>query len=451
MGHLRILKDVITNEQIMPYTNEHGVVDNGGNLAIPTLRENTEVHFNENSVKYVSKNLINPATKNKLENLYVEYSSGRVGSVSGFTTFIIPIDSSKKVLNIYGGRNSHLSFFDRYVAPLNAEPMANLSGYISGVTLNSGGEISVNIPSNAVCMCLSCNTERVGVNIVASYGNQVASYVDYNKVINDDYNLYVGHNMPYTTIQEAVDNAVDGATIHIMNGVYNEYVNLIDSGKTLHLVGESRDGCVIEYSSGDYTKPPLEITKGSVENMTIHATGTTLNAGASMRAYCVHIDDDSAKGSSLQFRNVAFVNDSPRECVGVGLRQGYKLSFVGCSFISQNCQAVYCHEGQDNDVTNQYIEFIDCSIYRNNTGSNGGCAILLQQTTGFVNNHATIMFQRCLAKSLNGMKLNGEKIIKCVDYPENVVSAGGSGYLGSRVFTLHGMSGMNNYSELDSE
>ena len=451
MGLLRVLKDVITGEQILPYTHEQGIVDNGGNLAIPTLRENVERRFNEYSVKYTSKNIINPNTSGKVNNIYVEYSSGRVGIVNSFTTFIVPIDKSKQVLNIYGGRNTHISFFDRHVGVSNVIPATNLSGYILGYLMDTVGELSVEIPNNAECVCISCDTYRVGSTIVACYGRSVNSYTTYNKVVDDPYNLYVGSNMPYTTIQEAVDNAVDGATIHIMNGVYTESVKLIESGKTLHLVGESRDLCVIEYTSGDYNNPPLEMTNGSVENLTIHAKGTTLSDGSALRGYCVHIDDDSARGGSLMFRNVSFVNDAPRECVGIGLRQDYSLSFISCSFKTSNLQAIYCHEEQANNVTGQHIEFIDCSIYRNNTGSNGGCAILLQQSPGYANNSATIMFQRCIAKSLGGLQLNGEQIIKCVDYPGNAASSDGSGYLGSKVFTLHGMSDMNNYSVLDAE
>ena len=42
MGLLSVLRDVITNEQVLPYTHERGVIDDGGNLPIVLLKEETK-------------------------------------------------------------------------------------------------------------------------------------------------------------------------------------------------------------------------------------------------------------------------------------------------------------------------------------------------------------------------------------------------------------------------
>jgi len=57
--------------------------------------------------------------------------------------------------------------------------------------------------------------------------------------------LYVGGSGPgnYTTIQDAIDNASDGYTVFVFNGIYYENVAV---DKQLNLIGESKNDTIID-------------------------------------------------------------------------------------------------------------------------------------------------------------------------------------------------------------
>ena len=181
-----------------------------------------------------------------------------------------------------------------------------------------------------------------------------------------------GVGYDYETITEAVAAVPDGSTIMIMPGTYIEAVDIDSTNKFLKIIGFSRDACIWQYDVSDYRKPPLEIGKGIIENITFKCTGT---GGEGLRAYNVHIDTDTSENSSLQFINCRFIN-TIRECVGIGLRQNFRLSFINCEFETDTGSCVYCHEEQNDNISGQYIELIDCSMKRNSDGS----VILLQET-----------------------------------------------------------------------
>ena len=52
----------------------------------------------------------------------------------------------------------------------------------------------------------------------------------------------------YTTIQDAIDNAVEGTTIMVKNGIYSEIINI---KKSITLIGEDKDRTIINPISED--------------------------------------------------------------------------------------------------------------------------------------------------------------------------------------------------------
>jgi pectin methylesterase-like acyl-CoA thioesterase len=59
--------------------------------------------------------------------------------------------------------------------------------------------------------------------------------------------LYVGGSGfgNYTKIQDAIDNASEGDTIFVHNGIYNENITII---KTINLIGEDKNTTIINGS-----------------------------------------------------------------------------------------------------------------------------------------------------------------------------------------------------------
>ena len=92
-----------------------------------------------------------------------------------------------------------------------------------------------------------------------------------NNLLYNGNTLYVGGDGPgnYTKIQDAIDNASDGDTVFVYNGIYYERVKL---RKTISLLGENRINTIIDAGGKDC---PIDL-----EANNIHVSGFTLqNSG----------------------------------------------------------------------------------------------------------------------------------------------------------------------------
>lgn len=195
----------------------------------------------------------------------------------------------------------------------------------------------------------------------------------------------------YRTISEACAAAKDGDTVYIKNGVYKESVHIYS--KRLNLIGESKEGTILTYSGLDYHNPPLEMAKGTLKNLTIHATNSG-TAGSIPTAYCMHTDNDNELNQSLYVENVKFINDV-HQVVGIGLRGHFTLEFNGCDFIC-NCgkNALYCHSWETSDtsadLSGQNLIVRNCTIF---TDSNSTTSVMLQSQE-LKDKAATVLLQR---------------------------------------------------------
>lgn len=170
----------------------------------------------------------------------------------------------------------------------------------------------------------------------------------------------------YETISSAVGDASDNDIILIYPGEYDEEVHVYD--KNIHLIGLSKEKCILTHSGMNYTKPPLEIAKGSVKNLTIKATNTGTQED-DHKAYCVHIDNDNEISQSLTFENVSFINEV-HQGVGIGLRSDFTLTFDSCDFNTTEKAALYCHDWEDqgNQLRqNQKLIIKNCTFINDST------------------------------------------------------------------------------------
>lgn len=409
-----------------------------------TFVENTKVEFEKvyESVDKkldgsIGKNIYNKDTENQLSGYYFEYNSGSMIVNAGFKAVVVKV-AEGDVLSFNKG-NMHVCALSE-IPDLATKESGRLSGYISGFA-DSTPKQGYTVPSGCVCLVVSHAigyelTLQIEKNPVSTVYEPYMYGLSAEKVIGLDRNrvLYVGAE--YATITDAVNDARDGDEIVLLPGTYTESVKA--RGKNIKIRGVNRDECILTYSASDYANPPLEMAKGCVEDMTIIATGTELAEGATYLAYCVHIDFSEQKNNALQFKNVRFTNVE-RQCVGIGLRGNYRLSFIGCEFVCDNQNCVYLHEEQLSNTSGQYVEFIDCSMERKSVGN----VILMQESPAYENNHATVRFQRNILKNAGG---NAIAMQQYGTQPGLIYA----GYLGSKNWTLDGMSAMNNAEELNA-
>ena len=147
----------------------------------------------------------------------------------------------------------------------------------------------------------------------------------------------------HTTIQAAVQAASDGDTILVMPGTYVEQVDAW--GKTVHLVGLNRETCILMDHSSHYETPPLKISAGSVQNMTIiedHASpassllygdDTDGRAWDLERAYSIHVEDYLASGKDLLIANCK-IRNTKRAALGMGTYKGQHITVRDCEIWS---------------------------------------------------------------------------------------------------------------------
>ena len=219
-------------------------------------------------------------------------------------------------------------------------------------------------------------------DLSATIGNQCISikYVmDINNYPKEKTNqgvLEVGANKQYKTIQEAVNVAVDGNTILVYAGKYNEQVQAC--GKKIHIVGIDKNTCILQDTSGYYYTPPLELSAGSVSNMTIKEYATNHPEGADSviipgtglsaknMAYCIHMDWEGNSKGNVVISDCILWNKN-RPCIGSGLAANKSLTIRNCVMYSgvadegKSRGAMYCH-ASSNAADGQLLVIDNCEI-----------------------------------------------------------------------------------------
>ena len=165
----------------------------------------------------------------------------------------------------------------------------------------------------------------------------------------------------YETIQQAVFVAEDQDTILLSPGTYRESVHMI--GKNINLEGTDRESCIIEFPATDYYNPPVQMSAGALQNLTVVATRSA-GDGTSYSAYCLHADYDAMEGNTIIVRNVHFIGES-NQAVGIGLRPNCTVAFYDC-FLENigNKGALFVHnfESYRQDTQGQRLILARCLI-----------------------------------------------------------------------------------------
>ena len=184
----------------------------------------------------------------------------------------------------------------------------------------------------------------------------------------------------FGSICEAVFFASDNDIILIMPGIYEESVNM--AGKNLTLRGAAKEACILRCQSEDYFAPPLNVTSGNIENMTImsyrrikydKSVSTIVKPGKKglspdeFTCYSVHCDSDESKGKSLRFLNCDIVSEC-NNAVGLGIPSGFSITFENCRISSEGtAQAVSIHDLPASSVKISNVNFINTVLSNKNT------------------------------------------------------------------------------------
>ncbi|MDE7184420.1 MAG: hypothetical protein K2O40_08095 [Lachnospiraceae bacterium] len=157
----------------------------------------------------------------------------------------------------------------------------------------------------------------------------------------------------FRTIQEGVDNAADGDTLIVYPGIYTEAVQVM--GKEVHIIGLSKDLCIIQYDAASYRKSPLTVGAGRIANLTIHGmnsgigqpvlteeeiaainaelVGDSWERQKNYRGYAVHVDQNFLYGRSVTFENCRVISEN-NHCAGIGTRGESTVLFENCELVS---------------------------------------------------------------------------------------------------------------------
>ncbi len=162
--------------------------------------------------------------------------------------------------------------------------------------------------------------------------------------------LYVGGGGPgnYTTIQSAVNAAINGDTIYVYAGTYNENI-IVD--KTITLIGEDRNVTTI---------------KGNNLNATIVITGESIN----LRGFT--IKNDGSQDGIYTATSVHTMTDNIFTSTSRGIHLYYSSenTITGSVFYDNTRSGVYMDVGQNNTISdNEFYNNTDEALYLTGCGT----------------------------------------------------------------------------------
>lgn len=293
---------------------------------------------------------------------FLNYTTGNVTSNSAwcYSNYIVIEENTTYYAHKMGG-GCQICFYDIY------------QNFISGALVNSGyGTFTT--PSNAFYMRASAKIENLDYCQIHKGNEDILPHESYKfygyKLKNDLLLSNIKIVSPtgeygYKSISKAVKEATDETTIFIKNGIYeNEVIEAW--GKTIHLIGESRNQVIISNTNGDYNTPPLEIGSGTLKNVTIIAYGNDSVTG--WTSYAVHVEDNNLFNKKLLIENCKLISYK-NAGLGMGTRGGCEVDVRNCDIISKDGASLFFHDSANVTYAGiQNITVANCNIITEGTG-----------------------------------------------------------------------------------
>lgn len=233
----------------------------------------------------------------------------------------------KNVSDSEGG--SFLAFYDVNHACVRAIPL----------NMQEGSFSTIDIPRNAAYFRISSKPE-LGFTPEAKV---------YNIGRSSEFDIIVAKDGTgdFTSVTAAVASILDKGSIYVKNGLYDDEV-IRAWGKNVTIVGESRDGVVIQNSRNTYEDPPLEFSEGLLENLTIKSLYGT-PSGAGWTSYAVHLDNSAMENSKIQIKNCDLFSYS-NAAIGCGMWENCELEIADCILHGVTLQAFFIHDNNGSSV-----------------------------------------------------------------------------------------------------
>lgn len=238
--------------------------------------------------------------------------------------------------------------------------------------------------TNASFGLLIYGEDDIFIKSISSYTNPIIVNVkelNAKKVIIQNYNLWydtfvvfekkgnlkervivdINGNGDYTSLSEAVRNAIDGDIIFVRKGTYEDEV-VRAWGKDITIIGEDVERTIIRNGSNNYSTPPIEMACGSLENITFEAYdgGVESTHPSGWNCYALHVENNYLYKKSFIVRNCKFYS-SKNHAVGIGLRSGV-LRFENCRFESDDVTSLFIHDSAHSTYADEVQNFsmINC-------------------------------------------------------------------------------------------
>lgn len=210
----------------------------------------------------------------------------------------------------------------------------------------------------------------------------------------------------FRTISEAINSVPKGSNVHIklMEGKYNEKLNLNAKFNNVVIEGISRDKCVIASNSGKYADCPLLICGNfEIKNLSLIMTNDTAwvptydlnDLPNTFPGYALHIDAYSLDGTVPNYGLIenCVIFSSCFPAVGMGLQENQKVEFRNCMINRYTQDNIYqygenwdgsflCHSANVAGNPNQYLYLIN-NIFNCNYGYSATIRGELGEPTNF--------------------------------------------------------------------
>ncbi|MFH1101423.1 MAG: DUF2341 domain-containing protein [Methanobacteriota archaeon] len=218
-----------------------------------------------------------------------------------------------------------------------------------------------------ICLVFSIIAILLGSTVVASI-QKIETNADKLFLLDRGQTLYVGGSGPnnYTSIQSAIDDAVDGYTIFVFNGTYNEHLIIT---KSINLIGENKDNTIIN-SGGTYV---LNIREDNVNvsGFTIRTLGYTLYStvfmwGSDYNNFFGNVIENGEIGIEMHHPQYTTVSEN----IIVNCRNGIRLRLSTHNILQKNIILNNTHYGIRLESSSNFNSFIGNSISFNQNGLN---------------------------------------------------------------------------------